>query len=149
MPMRMSEQAEKTPLFHYVIEIEHREFPLVILPDRTSQWDDHTGRHRIRHPHDRHLELRAFAGERHAFYQLKNELVEFTISAAVPERIFLKAKEMAQKEKMEEAMTGKFQEPVGETAKDIAEMDRLLEDFFWRKVNPWLKQPLTDPRERN
>jgi hypothetical protein len=114
-----------------------------------SQWDDRTARRKLRLPHHRHLEFQAFAGDRHAFYQLQNELLEFTISAAVPQKIVLKAVEMAQKEKMEEARTGKFQVPIGETARDIAEMDRLLEDFFWREVNPWLKQPLTDPRERN
>ncbi len=28
-------------MFYYVIEIEDREFPVVILPDGMSQWDDH------------------------------------------------------------------------------------------------------------
>ena len=130
------------PIFYYVIEIGDREFPLVIMPEGMSQWDDHTGRRRIRHPDHQHLELRAFAGDHHAFCQLENELLEFTVSAAVSQEILLKAVEMAQEEKMEETRTGKFQEPVGKTARNIAEMDRLLEDFFWKEVNPHLSQPI-------
>jgi hypothetical protein len=107
------------PMFYYVIEVGDREFTLVIMPDGMCQWDDHTGRRRIRHPRDQHLELRAFAGERRAFDQLENELLEFTISATVPQRVLLKAAEMAKKEKMEEARTGKFQAPTGGNGKGL------------------------------
>jgi hypothetical protein len=64
------------------------------------------------------------------------------ISVRADDEIFMKAAEMVQKEKAEEVRTGKFQAPTGETAKDIAEIDRLFESFFWREINPGLKQPL-------
>lgn len=143
----MNTQADGIPILHYVIEIEDREFLLVILSDGTSQWDDHTGRRRIRHPRDQHLELRSFTGERRAFDQLESELLEFTISAPIPEKIVTKAMEMAQKEQDGETKTRRFQRVIGKTSKDIAEMDRLFEDFFWREVNPRLKQPLVKPRK--
>ena len=135
------------PLFYYVIQIDDREFPLVIMPDGISQWDEHTERLRIRDSRHRDLELRAFAGDRYALQQLQNELSEFTISIAAPETIFAKAQEMAQKQSKDETVDEEFHSATWEEANDIAEMDRLLEDFFWREVNPWLKQPLAHRRK--
>ena len=142
MPLLMTKQTEKTPLFYYVIEIGDGEFPLVILPDGMSQWDDHTGRHRVRHPRDQHLELQAFTGDRRALSQLENELLEFTISAPMPEKILAKAMVMAQKEREGEATADEFCAVTQKVAKDVVEMDCLLTDFFWKEINPLLSQPI-------
>jgi hypothetical protein len=124
----MNQLAEETPVFNYVVSIEDREFIVTVTQNRMSQWDDLTGRSLVS--------------------QLRDEVAaESVIAVQASEKICLKALEMAQKEKMEEARTGKFREPAEETANDIAEMDRLLEEFFWRKVNPLLEQPLTNPRQ--
>jgi succinate dehydrogenase flavin-adding protein (antitoxin of CptAB toxin-antitoxin module) len=141
--------AEQTSVFHYVIEIEDREFLLVIMPDGMSHWDDHTQRRTIRHPSHQHLELRAFAGDEKAFRLLKKETSEFTISVAVPEKVFLKAVQMAEKQKREEAATGNPQATSQEIAKDVTEMDYLLTNFFWQEVNPLLCQPLNLPIQRH
>lgn len=119
------------PLFHYVIQIGDREFPLVIMADGMSQWDDHTGRCKLRHPWDQYLELAAFAGDRQASQQLHNECLEFTISVPVTEPIFTKAAQMSQK----------YRNAVS-ADKSGAEMDRLLTDFFWKEINPLLSQPI-------
>jgi hypothetical protein len=123
----MNQSVAETPVFNYVMAIQGREFVITITRDMMSQWVDLTGRSLTD--------------------QLQDEMAASAIAVQANEKISLKALEMAQKEKMEEIRTGKFQEPAGETAKDIAEMDRLLEDFFWREVNPRLKQPLTNPRQ--
>jgi len=118
------------PLFHYVIQIGDREFLLIIMPDGMSHWDDHTGRHRLRHPRDQYLELAAFAGDYQASQQLHNECIEFTISVPVSEPIFAKAAQMSQKYRnAASAVSG-------------AEMDRLLTDFFWKEINHLLSQPI-------
>jgi hypothetical protein len=130
------------PMFYYVIEIEDREFPVVILPDGMSQWDDHTGRRRIRHPRNRYLEFRAFTGDQCAFNQLENELLEFTVSAPMPEKILAKAMVMAQNEREEEATADEINAVTDKAAKDVAEMDSLLTDFFWKEINPLLTQPI-------
>jgi hypothetical protein len=137
----MSQSPFSPPILYYVIEIGGREFPLVIMADGMSQWDDHTGRRSIRHPHHQHLELRAFTGDRHALCQLQNELLEFTLSAAVPQRIFAKAVEMAQKQR-DKAVTSDLQGITWAEAKDVTEMDDLLRDFFWKVINPLLSQPI-------
>jgi hypothetical protein len=115
-----------TVILRYVIAIQDREFMIALTSDAISFWDDFTGR--------------SLAD------QLQGEAAEPVIAVQASQKIFLKAQEMAQKEKMEETRTGKFREPAGEAAKDIADMDRLFEDFFWREVNPRLKQPLRNPR---
>lgn len=138
----MTHTTHVLPTYYYIIEVGDREFPLVIMPDGMSQWDDHTGRRKIRHPRDQYLELRAFAGERRASDQLENELLEFTISAPMPEKIVMKAMEMAQNEREGEATAEEFHAVTEKVAKDVAEMDWLLTDFFWKEINPLLSQPI-------
>lgn len=138
----MIQSARNLPILYYVIEIAGREFPLVIRPDGISQWDDHTGRRRIRHPDHQYLELRAFSGDRRALAQLQNELLEFSISVEVPRELFLKAVKMAQREQGVGMRTAGPQRISLKTARDITEMDQLLTKFFWKEVNPLLCQPI-------
>lgn len=119
----MSEPIDDTPVFNYVASIQGREFIVTIFENKMSQWDDLSGYGLA----DR------LQGEQEA---------ASLISVRADDELFIKASEMVQKEKAEEARTGQFQVPMGETAKDIAELDRLFEDFFWREVNPRLKHPL-------
>jgi len=77
-----------------VIEIADREFPLVVMRDGMSRWDDHTERRKIRQPCHQNLELQAFAGNQQALHQIENELLEFTLSVAVPWKVFLKVLEI-------------------------------------------------------
>jgi hypothetical protein len=111
-----------THAFNYVLTIQNREFDITITRNRTSYWED--------------LTSQSLADRLH------NRVAQAVISVRASEEIFLKALAMARKEQLEEARTGKFQEPVGEAAEDIAEMDGLLEAFFWQEVNPRLKHPL-------
>ena len=126
------------PLLHYVLEIQGREFLLVILSDGTSQWDDHTGRRTLRHPRDKYLELWAFAGDANAFRRLQNECLEFTISAPVPDQIVAKAAEMAR----QESKRNPTSKGINAMHKCAAQMDRLLTDYFWKEINPLLSQPI-------
>jgi len=130
----------KTPLFYYVIEIQDREFLIAVMSDRMSYWDDHTERRRIRHPRHQHLEHQSFAGDRQALQRLFNEEIEFTVPIAVSEKIFLKILQIVGKQRWEE--TGEFPKITWGTIKDVAEMDQLLSDFFWQKINPSLGHPL-------
>jgi len=126
------------PLLHYVLEIQGREFLLVILSDGTSQWDDHTGRRTLWHPRDRYLELWAFAGNALAFRHLENECLEFTISAPVPDQIVTKAAAMA----WHESNRGLTPKGIYACPGRVAEMDRLLTDYFWKEINPILSRPI-------
>jgi hypothetical protein len=130
------------PIFHYVIAVRGKEFPLVIMADGISHWDDHTERLQLRSPQNRYLEIQAFAGDREALRQLGNELLEFTITVRVPEDIVAKAREMARKERRAGQATGELGAISAETMRDGAEMDRLLLDFFWKEINPLLNQPV-------
>jgi len=134
------------PLFYYLIQIGDREFPLVIMRDGTSQWDDHTGRRRLRHSGDQYLELAAFAGDSQAFQQLSNECLEFTISVPVPEMIFAKAAQMSQIYQNKAFADEDLLAMSAEEAKDVDEMERLLTDFFWKEINPLLSQPIKPRR---
>jgi len=118
----MSESMDDLPVFNYVASIQGREFIVTILENRMSQWDDLSG-----------------CGLAH---RLQDEQSDGVISVRVSDKIFERATEMVRKEKAEEARTGQFQVPAGETANDIVEMDRLFEDFFWREINPRLQPPL-------
>jgi hypothetical protein len=138
----MTQTTHVLPMFYYVIEVGDREFPLVIMPDGMSQWDDHTGRRRVRHPQDQYLELRAFTGEPRALNQLENELLEFTISVPMPEKILAKAMIMAEKEREGEATADEFHGVTEQASKDVNEMDWLLTNFFWKEINPLLSQPI-------
>lgn len=113
---------DDVPVFNYVASIRGREFIVTILESKMSQWDDLGGCGLAR--------------------RLQDEQPEGVISVRVSAEIFEKATEMVQKEKAEEDRTGQFQVPAGETARDIAEMDRLFEEFFWLEVNPRLDYPL-------
>ena len=73
--------------FHYVIQVGKREFPLIIMQDGMSEWDDHTDQRQIRHPRDRYLEISAFAGNGRAIRQLANECIEFTVPVPLPKAI--------------------------------------------------------------
>jgi hypothetical protein len=119
----MSDSEDDVPVFNYVASIQNREFIVTIAQNRMSQWDDLSSC-----TLDDRLQNEEPAGS--------------IISVRISEEIYLKALEMVEKEKLEEARIGQFQVPAGETAKDIAEMDRLFYDFFWREVNPRLRQPL-------
>jgi len=138
----MTQTTHVLPMFYYVIEIGDREFALIIMTDGMSQWDDHTGRRRVRHPRDQHLELRAFTGETCALNQLENELLEFTISVPMPEKILARAVIMAEKEREEEATADEFHGVTEQASKDVNEMDWLLTNFFWKEINPLLSQPI-------
>jgi hypothetical protein len=131
------------PMFYYVIEVRRREFPLVIMPDGMSHWDDHSERRVLRRSEDRLLELYALAGDNEAMRQLGNELLEFTISVRVPDNIRDSARAMARKERLDgNARLGAACAPLT-TIQDIAEMDRLLLDVFWKQINPLLSHPIT------
>jgi len=132
----MAKHAEAAPVLYYALEVEGREFLIVILSDGTSQWDDHTGRRRLRHPRDQYLELWAFGGDGDAFQRLRNECLEFTISVPISDAILAKAAEMAKRE----LKPGRYISQ--STNRGIEEMDDLLTDFFWKAINPLLSQPI-------
>lgn len=134
----MTRSTHNRPIFHYAIEIQGREFLLVVTPDGMSQWDDHTERRSLRHPRDQYLELWAFGGNQDAFRRLQNERLEFTISAPVPEHIVAKAMEMAR----QESKRGIAPPRVAGMRRRVAEMDDLLTNYFWKEINPLLSQPI-------
>ena len=118
---------DATTILRYVITIQRREFLIDITSDSISCWDDHTP----------HLDL---------LHEVQDEMDEFTISIPLPENIFLKARAM-----QHEPKSGEFKKMNEKTARNVGrgvkEMDQLLVEFFWREVNPRLKQPLTNPRK--
>lgn len=142
MEAAMTQSPQTLPIFYYLIEIEDKEFPLVIMPDGMSQWEDHDERRKTRHPQDRHLELQALLGDQRACRKLRNELLEFTISVEVPKKLFLKAMKMAQEQQRVEITTAGSQPISPKTARDITEINQLLTKFFWKEVNPLLCQPI-------
>ncbi len=108
------------PIFYYVIEVGGKEFPLVIMADGLSHWDDHTERLQLRPPQNRFLEIQAFAGDPAALRQLGNEMLEFTISVRMPDRIIAKAQEIAQKDRMTAHAPSELAARTAETMKDGA-----------------------------
>jgi hypothetical protein len=133
----MHKSEKNAPIFYYVIEVQGREFPIVVTSDGISHWDDHSGRRAVRAPHQRHLELRAFAGDQGASRQLENETTEFTISIRPSAAIFRRMFKMNRR-----WSSGEISQ---ESEKDIAKMDYLLRQFFWKEVNPLLTHSLERP----
>jgi hypothetical protein len=113
---------DEVAVFNYVASVQGHEFIVTIFNDRRSEWEDLTGKGLVD--------------------QLQTPVPEPEVEVPISDQIFAKALAMAQKEKLEEAQTGTFQVPVGETADDIAELDRLMTSFFWNAVNGRLKEPL-------
>ena len=119
----MNPSVDETPVFNYVAAIQGKEFIVTISQNRMSRWDDLSS---------------CTLDDR-----LRDDEPEGSVpSVRISDEIYRMALEMVEREKLEEARTGQFQSPAGETAKDIAEMDRLFDEFFWRVVNPQLPQPL-------
>jgi len=119
----MKDSEHALPVFNYVASIRGREFIVTIHQNMMSEWDDLGG---------------CSLNDR-----LREVVPEGTvISVRVSEEIFAKALKMAEEEKLEESKGHQFQTPAAETMKDIAEMDRLFTEFFWREVNSRLRQPL-------
>jgi hypothetical protein len=114
--------ADEVAVFNYVASVQGSEFIVTIFNDRRSEWEDLTGK--------------GLAD------QLQTPVPEPEVEVPISDQIFAKAMAMAEKEKLEEAQTGTFQVPDGETADDIAELDRLMTSFFWNEVNGRLKEPL-------
>ena len=139
----MTPPAGQRPMFYYVIEVQRREFPLVIMPDGMSHWDDHTERRALRRSEDQLLEVYALAGDRKAIRQLGNELLEFTISIRIPDNIRDKARKMARLERLDENVNFGAARPTATMVQDIAEMDRLLLDVFWEFINPLSSHPIS------
>jgi hypothetical protein len=114
-----------SPIFNYVVLIQPgREYIVTIFDDGMSQWDDLS---------------RGSLSDRIHGEEAEGSVVEVRIS----NEIFAKARNMAEREKAEEIRTGQAPSPAGETGEDIAQMDRLMADFFWREVNPSVPEPLT------
>jgi hypothetical protein len=113
-----------TPIFNYVIGIQGREYIVTIFEGGLSQWDDLS---------------RGSLSDRIEREEKEGSIVEVRIS----DTIYQNALRMAEKEKAEETRTGQSPSPVGETADDIAKMDRLMTEFFWLHVNPSVPDPLT------
>jgi hypothetical protein len=132
----MARQAKVVPVLYYALEVVGREFLLAINSDGSSQWDDHSERRRIRHPRDRFLELAAFAGDPNAFRRLEHECIEFAIDATVTQEILAKAADVALKDRLPSRYVSQS------IVRDVAEMDAMLTDFFWKKINPQLGRPI-------
>jgi hypothetical protein len=114
--------ADGVAVFNYVASVQGHEFIVTLFNDRRSEWEALTGK--------------SLAD------QLQTPVPEPEVEVPISDQIFAKAMAMAEKEKLEEAQTGTFQVPAGETADDIAELDRLMTSFFWNEVNGRLKEPL-------
>jgi len=136
----MARHAEAVPILHYALLVAGREFLLTIHADGSSHWDDHSERRNLRHPRDRYLELAAFAGDAAAFRRLQHECMEFTIDAPVTKEILLKASEVAVKDSRGGSYVARTM------AREIAEMDSLLTEFFWKAINPQLGRPIQPER---
>jgi hypothetical protein len=120
----MIEPIGRSPIFNYVVSVQGREFIVTINDDSMSQWDD--------------LSLTGLPERIHG------EAAEgFVIEVRISDEIDSKARAMAEKERIEEARTGQFASPLGNVAADIAEMDRMLSEFYWLHVNPIHPKPLT------
>jgi hypothetical protein len=138
----MDQQAQAEPILSYALEIGSRQFLLSIRRDATSQWDDYSERHRLRHPEDHHLEAKAFIyGDYIAFQRLRNECLEFTIDAPASESLLRMAVQISESQAQYNGL------PSGQIAKGFPEMDTLLKDFFWQEINPLLGEAL-DRHER-
>jgi hypothetical protein len=119
----VSRSMDDTPIYNYVAAIQGREYIVTICEGGMSQWDDLS---------------RGNLSDRIHGEQAEGSVIEVRIS----DEIYLKARSMAEKEKAEEIRTGQAASPVGETAEDIAQLDRLMADFFWCHVNPSVPEPL-------
>jgi hypothetical protein len=107
------------PIFRYVVPIERREFDVVIASDGMSYWND--------------LTKCSLMG------QIRDDRPAFGISLSASKEILIKASEMVHREYQERKKIG-FKSPSISLQMDIAEMDVLLRDFFWRNVEPRLNQ---------
>jgi hypothetical protein len=119
------------PLFEDFVTIQDHKFLVTIDRQGFIEWDDHEGRLRLRHPGDRALELRTLSGDDQARQRLANELTEFGIRFKLDPATFDKIKEW---ESISEAGFS--------TTPRESELDDLLEQIFWREINPYLTTPL-------
>jgi hypothetical protein len=113
-----------SPIFNYVIGMQGREYIVTILEGGISQWDD--------------LSRGSLSNRIHG-EEAEGSVIEVRIS----DEIYLMARSMAEREKVEEIQTGQVPSPVGEMAEHIAQMDRLMAEFFWLHVNPSVPNPFT------
>jgi len=106
---------------------------LLVMIDRQGyiEFDDHEGRLRQRPPGDRQLELRTLSGDEQARKRLAHEQTEFGIRFKLDPVTFEKIQEW---ESISEAG---FSTPSQES-----QLDDLLEQIFWREINPYLINPL-------
>jgi len=118
-------------LFEDFITIQGHKFLVTVDPQGYIEWDDHEGRLRHRHPGDPKLELRTLSGDAQARRRLANEQSEYVIRF-----------------KLDPATFEKFQEWESISAAGLStfmhenELDSLLEQIFWREINPYLTNPL-------
>ncbi len=115
-----------TTILHYVISIQSREFLIAITSDAISSWDDHSA----------HLS---------SSRETSDASADFRVSVPLPENILLKAERMRLEPKRGEYKKMNPKE-VRSVATGVRDMDLLLEELFWLKVNHQLKQPLPKPR---
>lgn len=106
-------------ILRYVVSIEGREFDVVITSDERSYWNDLT--------------------KCSLMSQLRGECWAFNISLQASKEILVKALEIARKEDGNHRKVG-FESRSVLSETDIAEMDLLLREFFWRSVEPRLSQ---------
>jgi hypothetical protein len=109
-------------ILRYVVDVEGREFDVVITSDGMSNWSDQS---------------RGSLGG--LMSHLRDEDPAFNISLSVSKEILMKASEMARKEHQARGKIG-FKSPSISLQMDIAEMDTLLREFFWNKVEPLTNQ---------
>ena len=119
-------------LFEDFITIQDHRFLVIIDRQGYIEWDDREGRLKQRPPSDRELELRALSGDERARQRLANEQTEYGIRFKLDPVTFEKFKEW-----------DAIREAGFSTGPQEAETDSLLEQFFWREINPYLMKPLT------
>ena len=123
------------PLFEDFVTIQGRKFLVIIDRQGFMEWDDREGRLKQRPSSDRELELRTLSGDERARQRLANEQTEYGIRFKLDAETFEKFKEW-----------DNIRESGFSTDSQDAETDALLEQFFWREINPYLMKPLTpDP----
>ncbi len=120
------------PLFEDFVTIQGRKFLVIIDRQGYMEWDDREGRLKQRPPGDRELELRTLSGDERARQRLANEQTEYGIRFKLDADTFKNFKEW-----------DNISESGFSTEVQEAETDALLEQFFWREINPYLMKPLT------
>jgi hypothetical protein len=119
-------------LFEDFITIQGHKFLVMIDRQGYIEFDDHEGRLRQRPRGDRQLELRILSGDEPARKRLANEQTEFGIRFKLDPVTFEKIQEW---ESISEAGFS--------TTPRENQLDDLLEEIFWREINPYLTRPLT------